>query len=100
MADASANSVRPVDKVGGVGYDRLDTEQRNTYQALVHNGDLIACRNPFTEPRMRHVSRFAFRHLVLPAVSILAAGVAGAATYLPLSDEELAARSPVIVRAR
>lgn len=49
---------------------------------------------------MNPVSRFAFRHLVLFAVSILAAGAAGAATYLPLSDEELAARSPVIVRAR
>ena len=49
---------------------------------------------------MNPVSRFAFRYFVLFAVSILAAGAAGAATYLPLSDEELAARSPVIVRAR
>jgi hypothetical protein len=49
---------------------------------------------------MNPVSRLAFRRLVLPAVSILAAGAAGAATYLPLSDEELARRSPVIVRAR
>jgi hypothetical protein len=61
---------------------------------------LFAGRNPFTEPRVNPVSRFAFRHLAPFAVSILAAGVAGAATYLPLSDEALAARSPVIVRAR
>ncbi len=92
--------VCPVDKPGGVGYDRLEAEQRNTYQALVHTGDLLAGRNPFTEPRMNPVSCFVFRHLVLLAISILAAGAAGAATYLPLSDEELAARSPLIVRAR
>ena len=48
---------------------------------------------------MNSVSRRSSRLLALLTLSTLA-GAARAATYLPLSDEELARRSPVIVRAR
>jgi hypothetical protein len=48
---------------------------------------------------MNPVSRCSRFFLAFIGISTLAAG-ARAATYLPLSDEELARRSPVIVRAR
>ncbi len=49
---------------------------------------------------MNSVSRRSSRLLALLTLSTLAGGAARAATYLPLSDEDLARRSPVIVRAR
>src|SRR6266508_6309343 len=36
------SNVCPVDRWGGVRYDKPETEQRNTYQALVHTGSLPA----------------------------------------------------------
>jgi hypothetical protein len=49
---------------------------------------------------MNSVSRCSSRLLALLILSALAGGAARAATYLPLSDEDLARRSPIIVRAR
>jgi PKD repeat protein len=49
---------------------------------------------------MRSPRHIAFCLTLCLALSVLTTGRAGGATYLPLSDEALARRSPVIVRAR
>src|SRR5438128_4073249 len=49
---------------------------------------------------MRSPRHIAFCVSLAAALSVLAVGRAGGATYLPLSDEALARRSPVIVRAQ
>src|SRR6266542_5214978 len=85
---------------GGAVSATISLKQNNGTPIRRLSTPALCRRNPFTELRMNPVSRFVFRHFVLLAVSILAAGAVGAATYLPLSDEELAVRSPVIVRAR